>query len=350
MLLAGLAFGGCAPRMGTGSPSPSAPPATRAWPVMGTMLEVRVWEPDSARALLALAAARAAVQRVDSLMSNYRPESELSEVNRRAGTDSITVISPETSEVLEAALHFARASGGALDVTVGPVVAVWGFYRPEGAIPPAAALDSARSLVGYEQVEYDPATRALRFPRRGMRLDFGAVAKGYAADLAVTAIRSLGVRRGVVDLGGNLRFLGESPGEGGWRVGLRDPRSPEDEIAAIRLDGGAVATSGDYERFFVHAGMRYSHIIDPRTGWPARGVAGVSVIAPTGLLSDALSTALFVLGPERGCGLARAAGVDAVWVLDGGARDGAIIVTPGLRGRLDLPASTGAAPPPLCGD
>jgi thiamine biosynthesis lipoprotein len=177
-----------------------------------------------------------------------------------------------------------------------------------------------------------------------MRLDFGAIAKGYAVDLAVEALRAAGVRSGMVDLGGNLRFFGAPPEPGGRLVGLRDPRSPDAAIAVVRLDSGAVATSGDYERFFVHDGVRYSHIIDPRTGWPARGVAGVSVIAPTGIASDALSTSLFVLGPERGCALARAEGVEALWVLDAGDHDGEIVFTPGLRGRMEMDRPRGARP------
>ncbi|HET7321443.1 MAG TPA: FAD:protein FMN transferase, partial [Longimicrobiaceae bacterium] len=257
--LATLALCACAPApRPPAAPAPDTAPAARAWPVMGTLLTVTVWEPDSTLARTALAAARAVVQHVDSLMSNYRPESELSAVNRRAGTDSVTILSPETAEVLEAALHFAAASGGALDVTIGPVVDVWGFYRPRGSIPPPAALDSARALVGYRLVEYDPRTRAVRLPRSGMRLDFGAIAKGYAVDLAVDTLRALGVRRAMIDLGGNLRFLG-SPIPGGWRVGLRDPRANERTIAVVSIDSGAVATSGDYERFFIHDGVRYSH-------------------------------------------------------------------------------------------
>jgi thiamine biosynthesis lipoprotein len=242
-----------------------------------------------------------------------------------------------------AALEYARASGGALDVTVGPVVDVWGFYRPRGALPPTAAIDSARALVGWRRVRFDPGARTVLLPRRGMRLDFGAIAKGYAVDLAVAALRRAGVERGTVDLGGNLRSFGASEG-GAWRVGLRDPRDPEEMIAVLRLDSGAVATSGDYERYFVHEGVRYSHIIDPRTGWPARGVAGVSVVAPTGIASDALSTALFVLGPGRGCAVARAAGVEALWVLDAPGRR--VVVTGGLPGRLELrrPASLSRCP------
>ncbi|HEX6941066.1 MAG TPA: FAD:protein FMN transferase [Longimicrobiales bacterium] len=327
---------------------------------MGTLLEVTVWEADTARAREALAAARAAVFRVDTLMSLYKEESELSVVNRRAGSGDATTLSPETAEVLAAALDYAARTGGAIDVTVGPLVDVWGFYRHEGRIPPAEVLDSARALVGYERIEFDPATRAVRLPAPGMRLDFGAIAKGYAVDLAVVALRRRGIRRGKVDLGGNLRFFGSPPEDGAWSVGLRDPRRPEEILAVVALDSGAVATSGDYEQFFVHDGVRYSHLMDPRTGRPARGVASVSVVAPTGLAADALSTALFVLGPGRGCGVAAGVpGVEALWILDAGA-DGAreaggafapIRFTPGLEGVLAFyvedPAALSAVRP--CG-
>lgn len=309
---------------------------------MGTMLELRVWEADTARAREALAAARAAVFRVDTLMSLYKPESELSAVNRRAGTDSITTLSLETAEVLEAALEFADRTDGALDVTVGPVVDVWGFYRHEGRVPPRAVLDSARSLVGYRQIVYDPSTRGVRLPRRGMRLDFGAIAKGYAVDRAVQVLRAAGLGRGMVDLGGNSRTFGLAPDGHAWRVGIRHPRDPEEVYAVVTLDSGAVATSGDYEQFFVHEGVRYSHIFDPRTGWPARGTMSASAFAPTGMAADALSTALFVLGSEEGCRLARRLpGVEAVWARDPGetaegVAPGESIYTPGLEGRLQL--------------
>lgn len=305
------------------APSGETPPepTVRAWPVMGTLLEVTVWEEDEARAADALRRARAAVFRVDTLMSTYRPESELSAVNRRAGGDTATVVDPWTAEVLAASLAAAEETGGAFDPTVGPLVDVWGFHRERGGIPPAAARDSATLLTGWRRVEWAPETRSVRLPDAGMRLDFGAVAKGYAVDRAVVALRGAGVRRAMVDLGGNLRFVGTAPGGGRWAVGLRHPRDPEGPPLAVTLleDGEAVATSGDYERFFVHDGVRYSHLLDPRSGRPVRGVAAVSVVAPTGVRSDLLSTALFVLGPEEGCRLlASIPGVGALWVRDAG--------------------------------
>ncbi|HUF12854.1 MAG TPA: FAD:protein FMN transferase [Longimicrobiales bacterium] len=291
-------------------------PAERVWPVMGTMLRVVAWESDPDTAAAVLRAARAEVVRVDSLMSTYRDDSDLSRVNRAAGTGEWTHVSPETLEVLLASLEYARSSDGAFDPTVGPLVDVWGFYRESGAMPPAAALDSAGALVDWRRVEVRADVRLVRLPLAGMRLDFGAIAKGYAVDLALAAARRAGAGRAMIDLGGNIGVLGDAPAGESWPFGLRHPRHPESSFAVIAAESGVVATSGDYERYFVHDGVRYAHIVDPRTGWPVQGVASVSVLAPTGVASDALSTTLFVLGVERGCAVAAGLpGVAAVWVL-----------------------------------
>lgn len=296
------------------APLPPDTPVERAWPVMGTMLRAAVWDPAGEGSARVLREVRAAVTRVDSLMSNYRDDSEVSRINRAAGSGRWTRVSAETLEVLELAMHHGRSSGGAFDPTVGPVVDVWGFYRETGALPPGAALDSARALVGWRHIEVDRGARRVRLPRAGMRLDLGAIAKGYAVDLALRAASRAGAQRLLVDLGGNIGVLGSAPGGGAWPLGLRHPREDR-PFAVVDVETGALASSGDYERYFVHDGVRYAHIIDPRSGWPVRGVASVSVLAPTGVASDALSTALFVMGPERGCAAIEGlAGVAAVWI------------------------------------
>ncbi|MEN8376708.1 MAG: FAD:protein FMN transferase, partial [Gemmatimonadota bacterium] len=183
----------------------------RAWPVMGTLLEVVAWHPDSAAAAAAIHSARAAVTAVDSLMSNYRADSELSLLNRRAGGAERTPVSEWTARVLAASLEWGEASGGAFDVTVGPVVDVWGFYRERGAIPAPATLDSATSLVGHRGIDYDAAGASARLTRPGMRLDLGAIAKGFAVDRALDALGAAGVAAAMVDLGGNVGVLGASP-------------------------------------------------------------------------------------------------------------------------------------------
>ncbi|HEX8904045.1 MAG TPA: FAD:protein FMN transferase, partial [Longimicrobiaceae bacterium] len=354
-----LALAACAAPRPTPTPRPEAPrwvaedtvpePVGRAWPVMGTMLAISVWDADTTRALAAMTAARAAVFRVDTLMSVYKPRSELSAVNRRAGSDSATTASAWTAEVLDSALAIAAASGGGLDVTVGPLVDAWGFYRHQGAIPPRAVRDSIAPLVGWRQVRFDRASHRVTLPRRGMRLDFGGIAKGFALDRGIEALRAAGVTRAVVDLGGNFRVLGPPPvAPAGWMMGLKDPRDPDAVFASVRIDSGAIGTSGDYEQFFEANGVRYSHIFDPRTREPARGVVSVSVIAPSGILSDALSKPFYIAGPEEGCRLAaRWPGVDVVWVRDSGEREEKedddegldpelVVITDGLKERLEI--------------
>jgi len=307
------ALAGCA-----GDAAPAAPPPLhQSWTVMGTTLEISAWDADTARARAGMAAARAAVFRVDTLMSLWRPASDLSAVNRRAGTDTLTVVDPETAAVLEAALDWAARSQGAFDPTVGPLVDVWGFYTDQGRLPPPSVLDAARALVGWTLVAFDPAARTVGLPLAGMRLDLGGIAKGWAVDRGVAALEEAGVPTAMVDLGGNVRVYGEPPERDHWRVGVRDPRRASQLLAVLEVAGGAVATSGDYERFFVHEGVRYAHILDPRTGTPARGVAGTTAVAATGLEADVLSTVLFLLGPAAGCGvLAEVPAAGAVWVAD----------------------------------
>lgn len=350
VLAAVLLVLGCGARPESAEIDPGAAPVApveRAWPVMGTMLRVVVWQPDGDAALPVLREVRRAVTAVDSLMSNYRADSDVSRIGAAAGSGAWTPVSAETLEVLEAALDHARSSGGAFDPTVGPVVDVWGFYRERGAMPSTGALDSARALVGWQHVEVDRAQRRVRLPRAGMQLDFGAIAKGYAVDLALEAAARAGAERVMVDLGGNIGVLGDAPAGGAWPLGLRHPREQR-PFAVVDVDTGAIATSGDYERYFVHQGIRYAHVVDPRTGWPVRGVASVSVLAPTGLTSDVLSTTLFVLGPERGCAeVATLPGVAAVWVLppSPGAEAAPLRAVVGgeLAGRVELAADVDAA-------
>lgn len=300
-----------------GTPSASAggaQPTRRAWPVMGTLLEATVWGLDDEAAGTVMRAVRAAVGRVDTLMSNYRDDSDISRVNRAAGTGEWVAVDTATLHVVEAALRVARSSGGAFDPTVGPAVDVWGFYREQGAVPVAGALDSARALVDHGRVHTRASPPAIRLATHGMRLDLGAIGKGYAVDRALAAAAGSGASGLMIDLGGNIGVAGRPPGGGDWPLGLRHPRREGRAFAVFEVGAGAVATSGDYERFFVVDGVRYAHILDPRSGRPVQGIASVSVLAPTGTDSDALSTTLFVLGPDAGC---RSVPADAsvIWVL-----------------------------------
>ncbi len=330
--------------------------------VMGTFLDVRAWAADSSSAGSAAEAARRAVARVDSLMSTYRDDSEVSALARAAGTGRWTRLSPETLEVLTTALGWARRSGGAFDPTVGPLMTAWGFHGGEPSRPDSAALARAREAVGWQGVEVDTAGRRARLVRPGARLDFGAIAKGYALDRALAAMEAKGASAGYVDLGGNVSVFGPPPrGGDAWVLGVRHPRRPDELMATIRLARGSVATSGDYEQMFVEDGVRYAHIMDPRTGEPARGVVAVTVAAPDGVTADALSTLLYVLGPEEGRAFLDrelpGRGVSALWVRDTGGREvtaADVTVAPGAADvELALPDSApqsarprGSAPGP----
>lgn len=311
----------------SGAPAP-APTVRleRGWPVMGTVLRVSAAAPDSGTAREALEAARSAVFRVDSLMSTYRDDSDLSRVNAAAGSGRWIPVAPATARVLEAALSWAAASGGAFDPTAGPLADAWGFHAGDPARPPPGRADSAARLVGWRLVEHDSAGRRVRLPREGMRLDFGAIAKGWALDRAKAAMRDAGAAAGTVDLGGNVSVFGPPPGDRDrWGLGIRHPRREGRLAGTVAVDSGSVATSGDSEQYFVADGVRWSHVMDPRTGRPARGVVQVTVIADRGIDADALSTALFVLGPEEGRALLespavrrRAPRATAAWILDPG--------------------------------
>lgn len=282
---------------------------------MATGLEVSVYRAasDAAMADQDLVAAYEAIADVDRVMSLYRSDSELVRLNANAGLGPV-VLSAMMLDVLQAAISYARQSEGAFDVTVTPVVDLWGFYRGDRVeVPSAESIESVRWRVGAGRVSINSAegTAALA---PGTAIDLGAIAKGYAVDRANAALKSRGVPAAVIDLGGNIGVLGARPDGRPWRIGLQDPRYNK-LMGSVSFDRGAVATSGDYDRYFEHDGRRYSHIIDPRTGWPVAGVAATTVIAPTAMAADALSTAVFVLGAEAGLALIAATPCAAALVI-----------------------------------
>lgn len=327
---------------------PTAPDSVRlerAWPVMGTLFRAVARAPDSATALSALLAARDEVRRLDSLLSDYRDDSEVSRLARAAGSGRWTALSPETADLLRTSLRWAEATDGAFDPTVGPLVTTWGFRGASPHVPSPPARDSALRLVGWRLIELREGGREARLPRRGMALDFGAIGKGFALDRAAATMRRRGADAGMLDLGGNVLVFGRGPGaDGGWPIGIRDPRRPGRVLGTLVLDSGSVATSGDYERFFEEDGVRYGHILDPRTGRPARGVLQVTVEAPDGTTADALSTALFVTGPVRGRRVLRdapdARGATARWVVAGGGGHRKGSARASLPRRRPLPGSS----------
>lgn len=286
--------------------SPAAPdPAAAPRPVtfrtrtMGAWASLTLVTPDSAAVADLARGALLSFHRTDSLMTNWTTTSEVARLNRGAGAGA-QVVEPDVAAVLELAGQVHDASGGAFDLTVEPLVRLWGFLGGTPHVPPAPALAEALARVGWDRVVFSAADRRLELPDAGTRLDLGGIAKGYGVDLVATRLRAAGVADALVDLTGNMAALGSRPGHDGWVVGIRDPRDRVPWLATIRLRDQCVSTSGDYVQFVADNGLRYGHILDPRTGWPAHGLSSATVVSARAAAADAWSTALFVLGPVAG--------------------------------------------------
>lgn len=263
---------------------------------MGSAYSVAVYGDDRTRMEEAVDAAFEEVRRLDQMLSNYKPESELSEVNRLAAAKPVAV-TPELFSLLSACLEYSRESEGAFDITVGPLMKVWGFYRGTGRLPHRAEIRGALEQVGYRNMVLDAANRTVRFAREGVELDPGGIGKGYAVDRMIDVLKQYGIRTALVSASGSSIYgLGKPPGEKGWRVEIRDPKDENQSVAEVYLKDESMSTSGNYEKFFRAEGRIYSHVMDPRTGWPAQGVLSVSVIAPRTLDSEAWTKPLFVNG------------------------------------------------------
>jgi thiamine biosynthesis lipoprotein len=216
-------------------------------------------------------------------------------INRVA--DSVTTpVQPLVADVIGRSLRVWRESGHTFDITVEPLVRAWGFIGGPRRVPSDAEARAAWGLVGAGDVAFDSAANTIHFARRGMRIDLGGIAKGYAVDLAAGALRARGVENALVDASGNMMSLGAPPGSEHWRIGLRDPRDRVPYFARVWLDGDAISTSANYEQFVAKDGRRYGHILDPRTGKPADGLLAVTVIAADATTTDAWDTPLYVLG------------------------------------------------------
>lgn len=292
--------------------------------IMGTRIAVEVWHEDRAMAEAAIDAVIAEMHRVDELMSHYKPDSELSRVNREAGAGPVRV-APELALLIARALEFSELTGGAFDISYASVGYLY-EYR-EHRRPTEAQIAAALPAVDWRSIEVDRQASTVRFRRPAMRIDLGGIAKGYAVDRSLAILRERGIAHATVTAGGDSGILGDRRGRP-WVVGIRHPDNPQRVIARIPLEDAAISTSGDYERYFEEDGVRYHHIINPRTGRSATGVRSATVIGPTATLTDGLSTSLFVLGVERGLALVNAReDVDAVIVTD----DGKVFYSKGLE-------------------
>jgi FAD:protein FMN transferase len=266
--------------------------------MMGTSVSVEAFGADEPTRRAAIAEAFDAVAEVDRLMSNYRDDSELTLINHRAALEPVRVSDPMLA-VLRAAQEVSVRSAGAFDITVGPLVRLWGFHDRKPHVPSPTELERVRPLVGHRNVVIDPVAHTVRFLRSGVELDLGGIAKGFAVELAAGALRGHGLA-GSIDAGGNQFVLGHPPGKKAWAVGIKNPDSPEELLGVLDVGQGSISTSAQYANSLRAGPRQYGHILDPRTLQPSEGALSVTVVSPDGTLADALSKVGFVLGPGRG--------------------------------------------------
>ena len=327
-VLALIMLGGCA-RL---APSSASVIAKRAQMHMGTLVTVTAVAFDTKVGNRAVQAAFDEIKRLEQLLSTWRSDSELSQVNAEAGRRPVKV-SRETFEVVGRSLEMARLTHGGFNIALGPAIEAWSVTERQQILDDHT-LEQLKLLVDWTNIQLDQKAQTIYLPRKGMRLDVGGVGKGYAADRAVEVMKRAGIKGGVVALSGDIKAFGMFPERTGFPVGIRHPRDEGALIGMIDLQDEAISTAGDYERFFERDGIRYHHILDPHTLQPARGCQSVTVIAKEGVMADGLDTGIFVLGPKNGMALVeQLPDVEAI-IVDA---NGTLLVSSGLRARLRAP-------------
>jgi thiamine biosynthesis lipoprotein len=273
---------------------------TESHPAMGTVFTIKCYMPDRESADQIMDAAFEEINRLEALLSNYQPSSELSRISRESG-DGPVVTDPETFSFLARSFDWSDRSHGAFDITVGPLLRAWGFKARNGHVPTQAEQKLLRDQVGWDKVKLDAAAHSVRFTtHNSMELDPGSIGKGFAVDSVVALLRESGVHDALISAGGSTLYgLGAPPGKTGWPVEVPDPRTAGSTATTFFLHDTSLSTGACTEKFFVQNGHRYCHIFDPRTLMPVEGVLQSTVIAPSATDSDALSTVVFVLPPEQ---------------------------------------------------
>jgi len=308
-----------------GSSGSVQPVETESYDIMGTIIIQKVYGKNAGKAA---DEAVKELKKIEGMMTINAPGGDINRLNESAGNGTWNTIDEKTMYVLKKAKEFSQLSGGAFDVTVGPLVKAWGINTENERIPSKDEVDNLLKLVDYDDILING--KSARLARSRQIADLGGIAKGYAGDAVIEVYKSYGIESALVSLGGNVVALGNKPDGTQWKVGVRNPRSDEGQyIGILNVTGKAVVSSGDYERFFERNGVRYHHILDPKTGYPAdSGLIGTTIVADLSVDADALSTATFVLGLEKGLKLIESIkGVEAVFVT----KDKKVYTTKGLK-------------------
>src|ERR1700732_2106300 len=306
--------------------------------IMGTRCYVQLWADDPAKGNEAIDAVMAELRRIDNLMSHYKPESQLSQINARANQEPVRV-DKELFDLIRLSTYYSQITEGAFDITYASVGYLYDY--PHHIHPSEEQIRQALPAVNWRNMLLDEAHHTVRFEHPGMRIDLGGIGKGYAVDRGVEVLKARGITRAVVTAGGDSRIIGDRMGRP-WLVAIRHPDDPKKVVTRIPLSDSAMSTSGDYERYFDEGGVRYHHIIDPRTGHSASKVRSATVLAPTATQTDGMSKTAFVLGPEKALEIInRMPEYDAVFVCP----DGRVLYSNGLRPPLQRPAGAPSVAP-----
>ncbi len=259
--------------------------------LLGTVVEIQVRDADEQKANDAITKAFAEIKRIDDLFTTYNEESAVWKINNSA--DTLLKIDEEIYSLLELCDSVTKISDGCFDVSLDNLTRAWGFYTDNPHLPTKPAIDSALMKSGWKNVMLIGDNTIIK--KKNVGLNFGAIAKGYAVDKAVNILRTSGIKSALVNAGGEIKVIGND-----WKIGIQHPRDEKDIIAVVKLENNSVATSGDYEQFFEVNGIRYHHILDPESGYPAKGLQSVTIINQSNTFADALATAVFVMGKDKG--------------------------------------------------
>jgi len=295
--------------------------------IMGTRIYVEVWSDEATKGDAAIDAVMADMRRIDELMSHYKPESQLSQINARAAQEPVQV-DAELFDLIKLSTHYSVITEGAFDITYASVGHLYDY--PHHVKPTEAQIKAALPGVNWRNMLLDPVHHTVRFEHAGMRIDLGGIGKGYAVDRGIAILQARGFQHALVTAGGDSRIIGDRMGRP-WVIGIRNPDDKDQVVTRIPIVNSAMSTSGDYERYFDEGGIRYHHIIDPRTGHSASKVRSATILGPTATETDGMSKTAFVLGPEK-----------ALEIINRMPQYDAIFVTP--EGKVLY--SNGLTPPP----
>jgi thiamine biosynthesis lipoprotein len=298
-------------------------------PSMYTIVSITVVSRTDDQAQKAINASYVELDRLAALLNFYSNTSEISAINQYAGEKPVKV-SADTLDIIVKAIYASDMTDGAFDVTVGPLVKLWDIQNK--VIPDQKSIEERLKIVGYKSIVLDKAASTVFLKLKGAQIDLGGIIKGYAVDKVVEVLRQNGIRSGIVAVGGEIRSLGKKPDGTSWVVGVQNPRqkgTDDEVIATVELSDKALSTSGDYIRYFEKDGVRYHHLLDPKTGYPSRQCGSVTIVADDNATADSFSK-LFVLGPEKGLAIAKKLGFDVLFI----DCKGKIVMSDGLKNKI----------------